>query len=199
MKMRVHYVSIALLFLLVACGGDPTLGHLRAELTGHRVESYEGGATFSDDQRQPTDESSEAFSLSSRADDVEGIRRLAVFRVGGGRPAVGVHLLQNIDLGVNDAYGIVATYSRTSAMGDLSEHFVSTAGELVITQSTPDILEGTFAFDAERYCLRERVGDDALLEGPCSLVGETLDDAKIISVHGSFVAVPTSPNDDTVL
>jgi hypothetical protein len=73
---------------------------------------------------------------------------------------------------------------------NVMEAFVARSGVLQITHASASRVEGTFTFEAVRYCLRSTAGESRR-EGSCSPT-RVDPDAPVVSVTGSFVAKPAT-------
>ena len=125
-----------------------------------------------------------SFRLVSRGKGSSENQTLQIGRMNAGRPAVGKY-----PLGLRTE--ILAHFSRTGNNGTY-EAFATSSGELEITVSRPDRIEGSFRISGFRFCLREQQQSGSRTGVACTV--PTADDpsAPRIEVSGSFVAVPGS-------
>ena len=125
-----------------------------------------------------------SFRLVSRGQGSSENQTLQIGRMNAGPPAVGKY-----PLGLRTE--ILAHFSRTGNNG-ASETFATSSGELEITVSRPDRIEGSFRMSGFRFCLREQQQTGSRTGVACTV--PTADDpsAPRIEVSGSFVAVPGS-------
>ena len=125
-----------------------------------------------------------SFRLVSRAKGSSENQTLQLGRMNAGLPTVGKY-----PLGLRTE--ILAHFSRTGNNGTY-EAFATSSGELEITASRPDRIEGSFRISGFRFCLREQQQTGSRTGVACTV--PTADDpsAPRIEVSGSFVAVPGS-------
>ncbi len=114
--------------------------------------------------------------------------RLMLSRFGAGRPAVGTYELAVLRLEGGRLFGFAAYYSRLNEENGRDAFNVRT-GQLVVTKSTPNVVEGTFHFTAGLYC-------GGSPPGPCYYPWTVVPDAPEIEVAGSFSAVPIPMNEN---
>ena len=124
------------------------------------------------------------FRLVSRAKGSSESQTLQIGRMNAGPPAVGKY-----PLGLRTE--ILAHFSRTGDNGT-DEAFATSSGELEITISRPDRIEGSFRISAFRFCLREQQQSGSRTGVACTVPTAADPSAPRIEVSGSFVAVPGS-------
>lgn len=175
---------VLLAFTLPLAGGcsgavdsdDPSW--LRANISaGGPLRQYDGAGTF----HEVAEGGRREFALSSASTAGTTREQVAIFRMGGARPEIGVYPLAPVDQSDPAASGFTAWYQREGS--DLSEAFVATSGTLRITESNVDRVSGTFDLTAAQYCvyILGRPGG-----GRCGLPWVPLADASSIQVSGEF-------------
>lgn len=193
MSRTTRGVWVIALLVLTACS-DPVAGSnpgwLRASLAGTVAGSYVGSGDFLD-QTDREEGPRRMFSLYSSTADLTSPQSFGLYRVNGNRPAVGRYELQLVDQSDSDAEGFFAIYSRSTE--SQVENFVAQSGEVVVTRSSRERLEGTFRFVGFRYCALPRLGSGQ--EGPCVPPAAPVEGAPTVEVTGSFSAVPFEEGD----
>jgi hypothetical protein len=180
------FATVAL--LMTACTDtEPTMStapsFLRATIQQAAGSiSYDGKGMFNVSSN-PAAGIKTSFSVYS---ETQGAARqdLMLYRQGDGRPAAGHYELRMMDPADGASRGFTAWYSRT--VGDTVEMFAARSGEVIITKSSPDAVEGTFRFSARLS--DRRWGGPGTAPG-----GERIDDAAdvpVIEISGSFRATP---------
>jgi len=124
-----------------------------------------------------------AFRLVSRAKGSSETQTLQLSRPNGGRPAVGKY-----PLGLQTE--LQAFFSRTGNNGGTYDAFATSSGELEITVSRPDRIEGSFRISGFRFCLREQQQSGSRTGVACPVPVADDPSAPRIEVSGTFVAVP---------
>lgn len=125
-----------------------------------------------------------SFRLVSRAKGSSENQTLQLGRMNAGPPAVGKY-----PLGLRTE--ILAHFSRTGSNGTY-EAFATSSGELEITASRPDRIEGSFRISGFRFCLREQQQAGSRTGEACTVPTAVDPSAPKVEVSGSFVAVPGS-------
>lgn len=125
-----------------------------------------------------------SFRLVSRGNGSSENQTLQLGRMNAGPPAVGKY-----PLGLQTE--ILAHFSRTGSNGTY-EAFATSSGELEITVSRPDRIEGSFRISGVRFCLREQQQTGSRTGEACTVPTAVDPSAPKIEVSGSFVAVPGS-------
>jgi hypothetical protein len=182
-------LPIAFVILMNACQGahpsdsGPGGSFLRATLSGAVQTQYEGTGTFFNGGG-PGSGSPPSFGLNSSGGASSRDQAFSLTRNQSGHlPERGTYPLQLPKPAAEQWPGFAAVYRRM--VHDGVESYVSDAGEVTITSSSPHRVEGTFRFSGVRYCARTLRG----LEGACG-PGEIDPNAPRIEVAGSFSAVP---------
>lgn len=154
---------------------EPGEDALAAKASGATNVTFQGTGQFYATVAPPS------FRLVSRATGSSENQTLQIGRLNAGPPAVGKYPL---GLGTE----ILAHFSRTGTNGTY-EAFATSSGELEITVSRPDRIEGSVRISGFRFCLREQQTGSRTGE---ACTPPTADDpsAPKIEVSGSFVAVP---------
>ncbi|HEY0022372.1 MAG TPA: hypothetical protein VGB24_05660 [Longimicrobium sp.] len=190
---RIHRLGmVAALYVLASCGdpvgsGEP--GWLRASLSGAVSGSYQGTGDFLDQANREVGPRRMFSVVSTTAGP--NPESFSFYRQNGNRPAVGTYQLELVDQSDFKAVGFFAFYTR--ATSDRVESFVAQSGEVVITRSTSNRVEGTFRFVGFRYCAIPRTGNGQ--EGPCSPPATALVGAPTVEVSGSFSVAPDDGDD----
>lgn len=193
MHIRFRGFALALaITALAACQSDDPLGNngpswLRATLQGAVDANYQGTGHFHTGTN-PSAGGSVTFTVYSEGTGDALHQWMMLYRQGGARPAEGVYPLELVDQADGAARGFAAMYRRVA--GDTAETFAARSGEVTITTSTPDLIEGTFRFTGQRYNARTVRGTPG-----GSSVGTASDpdpDAPTVEVSGSFRAVPAT-------
>lgn len=194
--MTIRSVAVVSLALVVgACGpgptADPRASYFAASLSGAVEAQYQGTGEFHTGTPGP---GLKQFQIVSTGTGAMSDQSFALTRWDGGRLARGTYPLNLVDLAARERSGtqprgITFQYFRSGAM---EEQFVAESGELEITASSRDRVEGRFAFTGFRYCLREAVRSNPPVPpvGPCTPATPSLPDAPRITVSGEFTAVP---------
>jgi len=149
---------------------------LKATTSGATNVTFEGTGQFYAPVAPPS------FRLVSRGKGSSENQTLQIGRMNAGPPAVGKYLL-----GLRTE--ILAHFSRTGSNG-ADESFATSSGELEITVSRPDRIEGSFRISGFRFCLREQQQTVSRTGVACTVPTADDPNAPRIEVSGSFVAVP---------
>jgi hypothetical protein len=120
------------------------------------------------------------FFLDSRGVGASAGERIIFSRAGGGRFGSGTYTLEG---------SLTATYLRHTV--GVAERYVATSGELVVTESSPDRMEGRFRFTASLSCVTRLGDNNVVLErlGSCGTASKPLPEQPDVVVTGSFMAV----------
>lgn len=171
-------------------GGSPS-SSFQANLVFSEGEthSYRGDGDFYEGPNT-AEGLSMRFDLHSQAGNAEGWQRFYLHRRGDGMPSPGSYALTAIDMSEPGARGVTALYLRKT--GDVMEYYQTQSGELQVSAASGRRVEGTFRFNAFRYCV---IRPGGVQEGPCAPVGEPIAGAATIEVTGSFSAVPLDEDD----
>lgn len=163
-------------------GGD---GWVRASLRGVVEAEYEGTGEFHVDRHPGLD--AVFFQMVSEGNGSAGEQSFNVLSFGD-IPDVGRYPIREAAKVDGDRTGFSATYHRRS--DGWSESYASVSGELEITHSSTDRLEGRFRLNTVRYCRSLLVSGpgDPLPEGSCTPMRLDLS-APSLELTGSFVAV----------
>lgn len=174
----------------LACSGapsgpeTPSLGRVMAVVSGHFALQYEGDGIFI----APPDKR-EGFDLVSASVDKDGTK-LQLHALGDGVPSPGKYILVTPREQLSSRTSFVAFFRRPVVNSGI-EAFASTEGVITITRSDSDVVEGTFKFQARRYCLSFPV------ETPGAICHNPLDmplDSPSVTISGQFKA-HRSPNE----
>jgi hypothetical protein len=173
---------------LVGCTGEGAVAPreaswLRADVRGAVTAEYEGLGEFWTGQH-PT--LGTRFVVNSGATDRAGEQTVMLFRKGGGQPPAGTYPLSAVAPRDADSRGFTVLYFR--AAGDTAESYGAAAGEVDITRSDEDRIEGKFRATAYRYSARALRGAPGGVATGSS--GNLDPGAPRIEVSGSFRAVP---------
>jgi hypothetical protein len=194
-RSRFLLATLAALPALTACAESPTgsteAPAFVATVRGSVRDDFRGSGWFHHHPGNPSPHVLPgAFSISSGTplDPAS----FMLFREGPGLPGPGTYPLAATAAG---SRRFVAVHVRR--LGDVLEGFTSTGGELRITVSTPDRIEGTFRFGGIRNCSGTvtSTGTAAGTPAPGSSArlscDHPIDPAQpAVEVTGSFVAVP---------
>ena len=180
--------ALGFVAVIAACDSTGSTGpqsdnsYLRASINGALNTSYEGSGQFwlGTGTHRPTQPST--FSLFSAGHGASTNQTFLLFRPGAELPKAGTYTL-----GVAGA-GFQAHFSRTADQGQTLEAFAASSGELKITRSSPERLEGHFRMTGFQFCHRDRAGSRPNLT--CVVPTSVDPDAPTITVEGSFSAVP---------
>jgi hypothetical protein len=149
-----------------------------ASIEGAIATEFEGSGRFvvGTDARRPA--APPMFSLFSAGRGASATYSFQLFRRGAELPGVGTYSLA---VPVRDAREIQANFSRTGPRGETLEMYTAYEGELEITLSTPERLEGTFRMTA--YLSGRQVG-------PGQIAGSLgrQPDSPTVQVSGRFAA-----------
>jgi len=120
---------------------------------------------------------------------------IGIYREGAGRPEVGHYVISGPDSSHPDTPGFLAIYQRPATpSSDTSRMYRSTRGELVISKSTPDSVEGNFRFTGAEYYAtwppsgRRGAGENSKLTPDTRRV-EVIGEFSAIKVRQPFTAV----------
>ena len=150
---------------------------LKAATSGATNVTFEGTGQFYAPVAPPS------FRLVSRGKEGSENQTFQMGRPNAGRPAVGKY-----PLGLRTE--VQAHFSRTSNNGGTYEAFATSSGELEITVSRPDRIEGSFRISGFRFCLREQQQSGSRTGTACPVPTADDSSAPKIEVSGTFVAVP---------
>ena len=187
-------VGLAMIPLVVgACAnpvGSEDMGWLRATITDAREVQFEGTGWFSEHPaRDEPIRLPVRFTIASKGVGASVDQDLIILGMGAGVPPVGVYSLAPLEEDGGVLQGLTVYYSRHTDV--LAESFTAVSGELEITLSNGDRIEGTFRYVGSRYC-----------SSPSGLVTDydgtffcgdpnTIDpSAPRVEVSGSFAVVP---------
>ena len=95
-------------------------------------------------------------------------------------------------IGLRGSTPFQLVYTRGVGDGDFIGYAAET-GTLVVTSATPKRIEGTFTFEAARYC---KVSGGRTFEGPCVPPTTPIPDVPRVTGSGSFSAVSLNDLDD---
>jgi hypothetical protein len=167
---------------LQGCESNPTEreadASLEAKISGASNSTFEGTGHFYDLVAPPS------FRLVAHGKAGSENQTLQIGRMSARRPAVGKY-----PLGLRTE--ILAHFSRTGNNGTY-EAFATSSGELEITISRADRVEGTFRISGFRFCLREQQQTGSRTGVACAVPTAEDPSAPKVEVSGSFVAVPGS-------
>jgi hypothetical protein len=178
-------VLAAFAAVLAACSDDPAgpgpraTGNVTATISGAEARAFDGTSVFHLGSN-PHQGGALEFTLGLQGKGVSD-RDLILVYGSTALPPVGAH---RIGLG-NAPYH--AFNSRGAEQGPALVAYAADDGELVITHSSPNLLQGHFRYQAFRYC---RITDHDQQEGPCSIPASPIPGAPRIEVSGTFSAVP---------
>lgn len=191
-------------FAFLVCGAalaagaacESVLGSLEpswflATLEGEVNGEYTGTGSFSDDSRNP-DADIWIFSINSRGEGSSAGQSFHLYREGRDRPGIGTYSIVLRNISNPDVDGFNSFYTRThtpeGSENDWYEMYAVQSGEVMITASSKDRLEGTFHLTGFRYCAHENGTSNRI--GPCRMPEEPILDAPTIEVSGSFSVAP---------
>ena len=165
---------------LHGCESQPTDpdADAKSTISGANSLTFEGTGEFYAPPASPS------FRLVSRAKQGSVNHTFQMGRPNGGRPAVGKYPLALRS-------ELQAYFSRTGNNGGTYEAFATSSGELEITVSRSDRIEGRFRISGFRFCLREQQSGSRTGVA-CTVPVADDPSAPRIEVSGSFVAVPGS-------
>jgi hypothetical protein len=186
--------------LLAGCDNDPAGpgddSFMTASISGATQVDYLGTAEF---HVGNPPSGGERFQIVSVGRGGLANQGFAITRWDGGRLAVGTYPIALVDLatylqGGAPPQGITLQYGRTrgaanpltfnSESAPVEELFVADGGQLTITVSTPERIEGRFSVSGFRYC-------PAPGNAPgCALPSSPLQGAPRLTVEASFAARP---------
>lgn len=195
-------VGLAMIPLVVgACenpAGSEDSGWVRATIADVTEVQFEGTGWFFENPaidepiRLPL-----RFTISSEATGASINQTLLIFRPGAGIPAVGAYTLRPLEEKDGMLQGFTAYYGRH---GDgQSENFTALSGQLEITKSSGDRIEGTFRYTGSLYCWLPN-GPAVDYDADHWFCGDpnTVDPAaRRVEVTGSFSVRP-APNEPSV-
>lgn len=186
--------ALAAILSLSACVESPA-GSLRpsffsAAVRGAVETIYEGTGEFHTGTPGP---GQSQFQITSTGTGEMSNHSFALTRWDGGRLGTGRYPLALVAINRDDRRqpkGITFQYFVRSA-GRI-EQYVADSGEVEITHSSSDRVEGKFSLHGIRYCAREIIRSNPPVppEGPCELPATAIAGAPEITITGSFAAVP---------
>lgn len=165
-------------------------GWLRARIVGAIETVHEGTGDFyvGSDPRQGI---AVQFTLNSDGVEVYAGQVLTLFRPGKGRPGEGVYTLAPLEVKDGSLQGFTAYFHRTiDGESGEGESFTTVSGEVVVTKSSAEWVEGDFRFKAVLYC---RSSSDPQRQFRCVGPNTITPGAPEIEVTGSFAAAPLDP------
>lgn len=183
MKLRCCATIISVAMGLTSCSesgptGDEPSGSFHATIQGTEgTITYLGTGSFVTglEVRGP---SAHRFQLYSRGLGESEGHSIGLYRFGAEVPAVGVYELGPVD--PQNPVGFVAYHHRRSAEG--LDSYVSLTGDVLVSLSTADRVEGTLSITAAQYCSL-RADNSSWCVSPLSAMGN-----RQIEIAGSFVA-----------
>lgn len=197
--MHVRLSALALsvgLLALSACDLSESLSpadaaYLVATLDSGVQSRFEGTGEF-DTGSNPARGVEVQFFLDSRGVGASAGERIIFSRAGGGRLGSGTYILEGSGEEGSRLEGLTAAYLRQTV--GVAERYVATSGELVVTESSPDRMEGRFRFTAALSCVTRLGENNVVLEraGSCGTPSTPLPEQPGVVVTGSFVAVPAT-------
>lgn len=157
---------------------------LQASIRGAHDAEYAGTGDFTvgsghDDSVQ--------FILNSRDLDAAVGQRLIIYRPGDGQPEPGLYTLAPLERRAGMLRGLTAFYYREE--NGRIEAFTGSTGELLVTESGADLIEGTFRFTGKLYCTSPMI-DYFEEEHACGDPNRLTPSAPEVTVTGAFVARP---------
>jgi hypothetical protein len=175
---------------LSGCGQPAAIaggGWLRARVQGSvEAHHYEGSGYFlvNSDPRRGI---SVQFTLHSDGEGPYAGQWFLLYRAGKGRPAKGVYRLAPLDVQNGSPRGFTAYYSYVDEGKAYSYAYTALSGEVEVTESSGDRIEGVFRFRGVLYCSGATRGPpQKWCVGPNTITPG----APEIEVTGSFAAVP---------
>jgi hypothetical protein len=139
---------LAFVLAQVGCGsvfGSEEVGWFNARLEGAVTNEYRGTGDFSVDWKPEFDRWQFIVGSSSLDSTAPGSFLLGGF--GFKRPPAGtypIRLMSLAEMATPSARGFTAFYSRLNESGDNGEQYVAESGEFTITESSDDMVAGTF-------------------------------------------------------
>ncbi len=174
--MRRWVSLLALAGVLSACESAPTepteVGQLVASIQGNVAASYEGSGQFSIGSNPRAPQRPAAFTLRSTGGGSRDNEGFYLHRLGGELPTPGQYTL-------GQAGGFTVAYERVH--NGVRERYTAVTGELEITASTPERIEGTFRLTAVLNCTGTLSAMNCQVPAPV--------EGPRIEVTGSFIAV----------
>ncbi|MDQ3388722.1 MAG: hypothetical protein M3483_04380 [Gemmatimonadota bacterium] len=175
--------------------GHPDGAHLLASLQGSVDARYEGTGTFNFGKVSLSDDTP-VFYINSIGGGLSEGQSFNFVSRRRSSPPVGSYPVGLVDIRQQPgAQGFTASfhrvYSPQAGATRLAEAYAAHAGEVTITLSSADRIEGTFRLGGFRYCARED-GTSNPPVGPCTPPREPITDAPTIDVSGSFVLTRSS-------
>lgn len=191
--MRRFHVRYVLPLILLAACNEPSSslreGRFSASLIGAVNTTYEGGGEFHTGTPGP---GMQQFQITSDGTQAFAGQRFALTRWDGGRLRTGRHEITLVDLSAymrgtsQQPSGITFQYFRVE--NGVEEQYVAESGNVEITASSSDGVEGQFTITAVRYCQLELQGLRQL--DACDISAAPTASTPRVTVTGAFVATP---------
>lgn len=144
--------------LMAACGETPTdtarfqPGLVVATVTGHFEAEFRGEGSFLAPPRTPGFQMWSRSLTKTKSCPPNGCSQLGLYRVEGEIPGEGAHALVAPEKQYSGTPTALAATFHQLAPGGITESYASLDGEVVITNSQADYVEGDFWFVASQYC-----------------------------------------------
>lgn len=193
--VRMTILALASLSALAACdsdpvGAEPDGSSFVASVGGNFEATYEGRGYFHAFNPPRGLPRPAMFTLHSAEPDRVNrqVQSFSLHRWGTELPAVGSYSIGRTSLQEGDPQLFQASYDRT--VGRTVERYTGISGEVQITASSAERIEGTFRFTGVHTC----TGTQSYMQctfyaGPDGSQTDSADRATI-EVSGSFVAIP---------
>ncbi|HKJ92219.1 MAG TPA: hypothetical protein VJ957_03575 [Longimicrobiales bacterium] len=202
--MNKSLVTMALLAAgaVSACGDSQPLGppgpsYFTAEINGAVERQFDGQDFFAPDTPPSGSVRFTIAAFQGQTADGQPIENINLTRYDGSRPPVGsysLHLVPHSSDENNTGYAAYYWFRD----GGLEYEFAADVGELVVTRSTSDYVEGHFTLDAFQYCVIDETTSPVTIRYPvgqaqCIIPDQAPADAPRIHVSGEFGVTPLGP------
>ena len=183
--------AVATVVILASCDpaadtvGTTGASFLLATIEGNIQAKFEGTGDF-DTGRDP-ERGIPIFFINSRGTGTAVGDRIIFASRGTGRLKKGSYSIGQLRGPDTPSDGLVALYLRTAE--NTIENYVAHSGELSVTASSKDRLEGTFRFKALRNCLPDASTGSVAADDPCTPIPGGVTDVAWVEIVGEFVAV----------
>lgn len=197
-RVRMMILALAALSPVAACDSDPVGAtpdgsSFVASVAGDFEATYEGRGYFHALNPPRGVPRPAMFTLHSADPDRinRQVQSFTLHRLGTELPAVGSYAIGRMGLQEGDPQLFQASYDR--AVGGTVERYTGIVGEVQITASSAEGIEGTFRFTGVRTCTGTMSHMQCTFyAGPDGSKADPADRATI-EVAGSFVAIPGRP------
>jgi len=203
---KAYLPLLATAVMLAGCGDNPVqvqdATFMQANISGEFSQTFQGTGQFHLGT-PPGRPAGDFFQIVSRGNGDLSTAGFAITSWAGGQLSAGAHALSlpNFDVfraGGAPPQGVTLQYfrrvpSQQFQSGAAIEYWVASAGQLSLTMSTADRVEGTFSGPAIRYCIRDASLQSQQQIGTCEIPSQPTGINPQIMVTGTFRADRMAP------